>query len=296
MYTIRIGVLLTIIVLMVSCSKPIADFMIVSEDTKAPAKIELVNKSEKATEYEWLFGDGNTSEEESPQHKYYLSGKYDIVLKAKDGKKSRSIKKEIVIDAPDKCLVEIETPYGSMLVELFDETPKHRDNFFKLAEEGFYDDLLFHRVINGFMVQGGDPNSKGAPPNTALGTGGPGYTVDAEIQENIVHIKGALAAARTPDQINPERKSSGSQFYIVQGRPTSPQLLEGIEMRNGFSYNDYEKSIYNGKDGTPFLDRQYTIFGQVLQGLEVIDKIAAVQTNPGDRPIEDVKMKIRVIK
>ena len=281
---------------MVSCSKPIADFMIVSEDTKAPAKIELVNKSEKATEYEWLFGDGNTSEEESPQHKYYLSGKYDIVLKAKDGKKSRSIKKEIVIDAPDKCLVEIETPYGSMLVELFDETPKHRDNFFKLAEEGFYDDLLFHRVINGFMVQGGDPNSKGAPPNTALGTGGPGYTVDAEIQENIVHIKGALAAARTPDQINPERKSSGSQFYIVQGRPTSPQLLEGIEMRNGFSYNDYEKSIYNGKDGTPFLDRQYTIFGQVLQGLEVIDKIAAVQTNPGDRPIEDVKMKIRVIK
>jgi peptidyl-prolyl cis-trans isomerase B (cyclophilin B) len=281
---------------MASCSKPIADFMILSEDTKAPAKIELVNKSEKATEYEWLFGDGNTSEEESPQHKYYLSGKYDIILKAKDGKKSRSIKKEIVIDAPDKCLVEIETPYGSMLVELFDETPKHRDNFFKLAEEGFYDDLLFHRVINGFMVQGGDPNSKGAPPNTALGTGGPGYTVDAEIQENIVHIKGALAAARTPDQINPERKSSGSQFYIVQGRPTSPQLLEGIEMRNGFSYNDYEKSIYNGKNGTPFLDRQYTIFGQVLQGLEVIDKIAAVQTNPGDRPIEDVKMKIRVIK
>ena len=280
----------------VSCSRPIADFMIETEDTKAPAKVILVNKSEKATEYEWMFGDGNTSEEDSPEHKYYLSGKYDIVLKAKDGKKSRTIKKEVIIEAPDKCLVEIETPYGAMLVELFEETPKHRDNFFKLAEEGFFNDLLFHRVINGFMIQGGDPNSKGAPKGAALGTGGPGYTVDAEIQENIVHVKGALAAARTPDQINPQRNSSGSQFYIVHGRPTSPQLLEGIEMRNGFSYSNYEKSVYNGKNGAPFLDRQYTIFGQVLEGLEVIDKIAEVQTNPQDRPMEDVTMKIRVIK
>ncbi|MDG2449852.1 MAG: peptidylprolyl isomerase [Saprospiraceae bacterium] len=296
MNLIKKMIILSAIMILASCSRPVADFMIVSENTKAPAKIELVNKSEKATAFEWMFGDGTSSDQESPEHKYYLSGKYDILLKATDGKKSKTIKKEIIIDAPDKCLVEIETPYGALLVELFDETPKHRDNFFKLAEEGFYNELLFHRVINGFMVQGGDPNSKGAPTNAGLGTGGPGYTVDSEIKENIIHVKGALAAARTPDQINPERKSSGSQFYIVHGRPTSPQLLESIEMRSGFTYSDYEKSIYNGKDGTPFLDRQYTIFGQVLEGMEVIDKIAAVQTNPQDRPLKDVTMKIRVIK
>ncbi|MEE9374081.1 MAG: peptidylprolyl isomerase [Saprospiraceae bacterium] len=281
---------------MASCSKPIADFIIVADNHQAPVKIELVNKSEKATEYEWLFGDGTTSSETSPEHKYYLSGKYNIILKAKDGKKSRTIKKEIVIDAPDKCLVEIETPFGGMLIELFDNTPQHRDNFLKLADQGFYNDLLFHRVMNGFMIQGGDPSSKGAPAGTGLGTGGPGYTLDAEIQADIVHVKGALAAARSPDQVNPEKRSNGSQFYIVHGRPIINQMLEGAEMRGGFSYSEYEKSVYNGKDGTPLLDRQYTIFGQVLKGMEVIDKIAEVQTNSRNRPLKDVTMKIRVIK
>lgn len=293
----KLSVYILLGVLLSSCSKPIADFVIESEEElKAPTKIKVINKSEKATEYEWTFGDGQSSSEESPEHKYYLSGKYDIVLTAKDGKKKRSTTKEVIINAPDKCLVEIETPYGAMLVELFDETPKHRDNFFKLAEEGFYDQQLFHRVIKGFMIQGGDPNSKGAPANVPLGTGGPGYMIDAEIKDNIVHIKGALAAARTPDQMNPERKSSGSQFYIVHGQEVQANLLDGIEMRYGFTYSDYEKSIYNGKDGAPFLDRQYTIFGQVLEGLDVIDKIATVKTNPQDRPLDDVKMKIRVIK
>jgi len=281
---------------MASCSKPIADFMIVQEEFQAPVEVELVNKSEQATEYEWIFGDGESSTEDSPSHKYYLSGKYDIELIAKDGNKKRAVKKQIIINAPDKCLVEIQTPYGDMLVQLFDETPQHRDNFFKLAEEGFYDELLFHRVIDGFMIQGGDPNSKGAPANANLGSGGPGYMIDAEIQENLIHIKGALAAARTGDQVNPERRSSGSQFYIVHGKPTSERTLEGIEMRVGFNYTEYEKSLYNGKDGAPFLDRQYTIFGQVIEGLDVIDQIAIVQTNRSDRPLEDVAMKIRVIK
>ena len=282
--------------ILASCSKPIADFMIVSKDNEAPATIELVNKSEKATEYSWAFGDGKTSVEDSPYHKYYLSGKYEIVLTAKDGKKSKSAKKAIIISAPKKCLVEIETQYGSMLVELFDETPKHRDNFFKLAEDGFFDDLLFHRVINGFMIQGGDPNSRNAVANMPLGSGGPGYLIDAEIQENIIHIKGALAAARTGDDMNPERKSSGSQFYIVHGKPVQESLLNGIEIKSGFKYTEYEKTLYNGKDGAPFLDRQYTIFGQILEGLDVIDKIASASTNRQDRPLEDVKMKIRVIK
>ena len=292
----RILPLVATIIVFASCSKPVADFMIVSEDNEAPAQIELINKSQKASEYIWSFGDGNTSIEKSPVHKYYLSGKYDVILTAKDGNKSKSKKQEIIINAPKKCLVEIETKFGSMLVELFDETPKHRDNFVKLVEQGFYDDLLFHRIINGFMVQGGDPNSKNAGPNMPLGSGGPGYQIDAEINENLIHLKGALAAARTGDAVNPERKSSGSQFYIVHGRPVDENLLNGIEMRNGFTYTEYEKSLYNGKDGAPFLDRQYTIFGQVLEGLDVVDKIAMVNTNPQDRPLEDVKMKIRVIK
>lgn len=286
----------SVFILLASCSKPVADFMVELKEHQAPAEIELVNKSEQATEYSWSFGDGSHSKEESPKHKYYLSGKYNIVLTASDGKKSKSKTKEIVIEAPDKCLVEIETNYGSMLVELFEETPKHRDNFFKLAEEGFYEDLLFHRVMNGFMIQGGDPNSRDAEQNVSLGSGGPGYQVDAEIRENIVHIKGALAAARTPDAVNPERKSSGSQFYIVHGRPVDDNTLRGIEMRSGTSYTDHEKSLYAGKYGTPVLDKQYTVFGQVMEGIEVIDKIAEVKTNRQNRPLEDVKMKIRVIK
>lgn len=285
------------VTLIAACSRPVADFMVVSEDNQAPTTIELVNKSEKATAYSWTFGDGESSTVESPEHKYYLSGKYNIVLTAKDGKKSKSKTKEIVIEAPDKCLVEIETNYGSMLVELFDQTPKHRDNFVKLAEEGFYDSLLFHRVINGFMIQGGDPNSKNASVNVPLGSGGPGYQVDAEIQENIVHIKGALAAARTGDAVNPERKSSGSQFYIVHGKFVDENMLNSIELRSGFTYTDFEKTLYNDiGSGVPFLDRQYTVFGQVIEGLEVIDKIAEVQTNRQDRPLENVGMKIRVIK
>jgi len=265
------------VILLVSCSRPIVDFLIASDENMAPAEITLVNKSEKAIEYIWSFGDGEKSTEESPTHKYYLSGKYNIILTASDGKKSKSKTKEILIEPPDKCLVEIQTNYGSMLVELFDETPKHRDNFFKLAEEGFYEDLLFHRVISGFMIQGGDPNSRGAAQNIPLGSGGPGYQIDAEIQENIVHIKGALAAARTGDALNPEKKSSGSQFYIVHGRPVDKNTLTSIEMRNGMTYTDYEKSLYNGKKGTPNLDRKYTLFGQVIEGMEVIDKIASRQ-------------------
>jgi len=292
----RILLIATTTIILASCSKPVADFMIVSEDNQAPAQIELVNKSEKASQFSWSFGDGNTSNEKSPTHKYYLSGKYEIILTAGDGNRVKTKKQEIIINAPKKCLVEIETKFGSMLVELFDETPKHRDNFVKLVEQGFYDELLFHRIINGFMIQGGDPNSKNAAQNLPLGSGGPGYQIDAEIKENIIHLKGALAAARTGDAVNPERRSSGSQFYIVHGRAVDENLLNSIEMRNGFTYTEYEKSLYNGKDGAPFLDRQYTIFGQILEGLDVVDKIAIVNTNPQDRPLEDVKMKIRVIK
>lgn len=181
---------------------------------------------------------------------------------------------------------EISTDYGTMKGILYNETPKHRDNFVKLANEGYYNGTLFHRVIQGFMIQGGDPNSKNAKPGQPLGMGGPGYTVPAEFNTQLIHKKGALAAARTE---NPEKASSGSQFYIVQGRPVSATQL-------GANYTEEQKKIYQTIGGTPFLDNNYTVYGEITEGLDVIDKIAAVQKDGNDRPAKDVKMTIKIIK
>ncbi len=188
----------------------------------------------------------------------------------------------------------IETNYGTIKVMLYDETPKHKENFLKLAKEGFYDDLLFHRVIDGFMIQGGDPNSKNAAPEARLGSGGPGYLIDNEI--GYPHFRGTLAAARTGGAGNPERKSSGSQFYIVTGKPVNPTQLSGQERRFNFSYSDAQKELYTQVGGTPQLDMDYTVFGEVVEGMDVVDQIGKVRTHPGDRPVEDVKMKITVVK
>lgn len=186
--------------------------------------------------------------------------------------------------------VLIETDYGNMKVMLYNSTPLHRDNFIKLAEEGYYNDLLFHRVIKGFMIQGGDPDSRGAAPGQRLGGGGPGYTIPAEI--NALHIKGALSAARTQ---NPEKASSGSQFYIVQGKPVQAFELDRYTQRHGNPYSEAQKKLYMELGGTPMLDYAYTVFGEVVEGLEVIDLIAAKETQ-AERPIEDVKMKVSVIE
>lgn len=195
-------------------------------------------------------------------------------------------------------MLVIETPHGNMTVELYNETPQHRDNFIKLVEEGFFNDLLFHRVIRNFMIQGGDPNSKGAAAGVPLGTGGPGYTVPAEFNEKFIHTKGALSAARQGDQVNPQKASSGSQFYIVQGKVENDQMLDAMQERKGIQYSEEQRTLYKTLGGTPFLDMEYTVFGKVVEGLDVIDKIAAVQTDrrAGDRPVEDVTMKIKVLK
>ncbi len=191
-------------------------------------------------------------------------------------------------------MVQLDTEYGTMKIELYDSTPQHRDNFIKLASEGFYDDLLFHRVINGFMIQGGDPESKNASSSKRLGGGGPGYLIPAEIGSP--HFKGTLAAARTGGPMNPEKESSGSQFYIVQGNAVDDTRLDQIERQKGVTYNETQRKKYKEMGGTPMLDMDYTVFGEVVEGLDVIDKIAAVKTAPGDRPVEDVKMKIKVIR
>jgi len=242
--------------------------------------------------------------------------------------------------------VVIKTKYGNMTVLLYNETPLHRDNFLKLAKEGFYNDLLFHRVIKDFMIQGGDPKSKNAPSGMQLGAGDPGYTIPAEINPLCCHKKVALAAARTGDSFNPERRSSGSQFYIVKGKVwTDPELLQFTDKQkyqavrteimkmvkenqttvnrlqnenkrdsldllfnayqaeaekkvdvSKFTVNEKRRQLYTTIGGTPHLDDAYTVFGEVIDGLNVIDSISVVETAPGDRPLQDIKMTVEIIE
>jgi peptidyl-prolyl cis-trans isomerase B (cyclophilin B) len=184
---------------------------------------------------------------------------------------------------------------GNMTAVLYDATPQHRDNFVKLANEGYYDGLLFHRIMQSFMIQGGDPDSRGAESGQPLGRGGPGYTVPAEFNPGLVHRKGALAAARQPDQVNPERASSGSQFYIVQGRIYPPEELANMQSQFNMAFSEAQVDAYTSVGGTPQLDGAYTVFGEVIEGLEVLDKLAAVGTDPRDRPLEDIPMKVQVL-
>lgn len=237
--------------------------------------------------------------------------------------------------------IKITTTLGDIVVRLYDETPLHRDNFLKLATTGYYDNVLFHRVIKDFMIQGGDPNSKEAVPGAQYGTGGPDYTIEAEIKPELIHKRGALAAARQGDEVNPERRSSGSQFYIVWGQVYNQgqigqlakqmdmqaqqaifnQLVaeyrseimqlrrdrnqEGLmELQNDLQAQTYakfqsmpnkgltdaQKEAYTTVGGTPHLDGQYTVFGEVIEGLDVVEKIQSTKTQRGDRPCEDIKI------
>jgi cyclophilin family peptidyl-prolyl cis-trans isomerase len=189
--------------------------------------------------------------------------------------------------------IKITTDSGVIVLRLYDGTPKHRDNFIKLANEKFFDSLLFHRVIGGFMIQGGDPQSKNAAPGAMLGNGDVGYTIPAEFDTNYFHKKGALAAARTN---NPEKASSGCQFYIVQGKPYSEQELAGMEMQMNTKFSPKKRKIYATMGGVPFLDTNYTVFGETESGLDVIDKIAKMPGDGNNRPTIDIRMKIEVVK
>ena len=243
-------------------------------------------------------------------------------------------------------IVVIETTEGTIKVKLYNETPLHKANFLKLVNESFYDGVLFHRVIKNFMIQTGDPDSKNAAAGARLGSGGPGYTVPAEINPMFFHKKGALAAARQGDQVNPNRESSGSQFYIVQGETFTDEELNMIEENanrgmvmplimkfiyaqgneayasrfekaqqaqnidslnalgaqvealiadqinalNTFKFTPEQREVYKTIGGTPHLDGAYTVFGEVIEGLEIVDKIAATRTAAGDRPATDIKI------
>ncbi len=251
-------------------------------------------------------------------------------------------------DKLNNCVkVELETSLGNVVVALYDKTPQHRDNFIKLVKDGYYDGVLFHRVIKDFMVQTGDGNSKNATADSLLGAGDPGYTVPAEIvYPEYFHKRGALASARTGDEVNPERRSSGSQFYIVTGNVYSPQQLQQMEERladmkkneifnklvgenrkkimilrhkkdsiglkelqdtlianteatyaqQPFSFTPEQRTAYTTVGGTPHLDGAYTVFGEVIEGMDVVDKIQNVTTGKNDRPVNDVRIiKARVL-
>jgi peptidyl-prolyl cis-trans isomerase B (cyclophilin B) len=276
-----------------ACTRPIANFAVKTAEPVAPAAVTVTNQSQKAEKYQWDFGDGKTSTEVEPNHVYKSSGNYTITLKATKGGKSNKMTQKVFVKPPSDCTIEIETELGTMIAILYNATPKHRDNFLKLADEGFYNSLLFHRVINGFMIQGGDPESRNAAAGMSLGSGGPGYQIPAEFVDSLVHVRGALAAARTN---NPKKESSGSQFYIVHGKPVNAQQLDYFEASKGLKYSPEQRNIYKETGGTPFLDKEYTVFGRVIKGFDVLDKIATTKTAPGDRPTQDVSMKIRVIK
>lgn len=288
--------LIVLICVIQSCSPKVVHIKADKISAKVSDPISFSYTGTKASSVMWNFGDGSSSNELNPTHKYSESGHYSVTCKANFGKKSKEIKMNVDIKQPEHCLVSLETSFGTMTIRLYDNTPQHRDNFIKLAEEGFYKDLLFHRVINGFMIQGGDPNSRGAGPDAQLGSGGPSYTIPAEFNKELIHKKGALAAARTGDQVNPQKRSSGSQFYIVQGSIQTESGLTRVEDMKGFKYTDEQKKIYMSIGGTPFLDQDYTVFGEVIEGIDVIDKIASVRTARADKPMEDVKMNIKVLK
>jgi len=184
----------------------------------------------------------------------------------------------------------LQTTEGNIKVRLYDETPLHRDNFVKLVLQGYYDSLLFHRVIAHFMIQTGDPDSKSAKPGQPLGFGGPSYTIPAEIVPGLFHKKGALAAARKGDAVNPEKQSSGSQFYIVQGNPMTGSQLDALENSGHTPFTDEQRKVYTSMGGTPHLDNAYSVFGEVTEGIDVVDKIAATPTAQGNRPQNDIRI------
>lgn len=202
-----------------------------------------------------------------------------------------------------RASVEMLTSMGKITIELYNETPQHRDNFIRLANEGFYDKLLFHRVIADFMIQGGDPDSSDAAEGEVLGEGGPGYTIPAEFRfPELFHKRGALAAAREGDLTNPTKSSSGSQFYIVWGKTFSKEEMDGqaaaAERRSGgkTTFPDKVRKHYMRYGGTPHLDGEYTVFGEVTKGLEVVNAIQQADTDDNDRPLEDIRILSVTVK
>lgn len=217
---------------------------------------------------------------------FFVFAQQDVKIKKKDRKKD----------------IEMVTSQGTMILRLSDSTPLHRDNFIRLVKSGYFKNVLFHRVIKNFMIQAGDPESRDAKSGIPLGNGGPGYTIPAEFRPGLFHKKGALAAARMGDDVNPEKASSGSQFYIVQGKVFTDGGLDTLENTRlkGYKLPAAHREVYKTLGGTPHLDQNYTVFGELVSGIEVLDSIAATETSKAadrDRPLQDLKIiDVKLIK
>jgi len=195
---------------------------------------------------------------------------------------------------PKHQYVKIKTDQGECIIMLYNETPLHRDNLIKLVRSGFYNGTLFHRVISAFMIQGGDPDSKNAAPKIELGNGDVGYTIPAEFRDSLFHKKGVLGAARDD---NPKMASSGCQFYIVQGKKFTDAQLDTLEKkRMHFKIPQWQRDIYKNIGGSPHLDRKYTVYGEVVRGLPLVDSVAIVKTDANNRPLADIKMTVTLLK
>lgn len=193
---------------------------------------------------------------------------------------------------PKNQYVRIKTSYGQCIIRLYNETPQHRDNFIKLAKKGTFNGTLFHRVIQDFMIQGGDPDSKNAKPGAELGNGDLGYTIPAEFRDSLFHKRGVLAAARDD---NPKKASSASQFYIVEGKRLTDAEIDKQDARSGHKTPEWEREYYRTVGGVPHLDANYTVYGEVVTGLDMVDMIAAVKKDANDRPLVDIPMTVEVL-
>jgi len=274
--TARILIYCVSTVFLVSCSRPVAYFT-VSEFRQLPAELDFSNSSQNAISYRWYIDNQQVSEEEDMTYLFLHSGRYTVRLEATDGKKTDDLSKELVLAPPDDCIVWMETSKGNMAFRLLEATPIHRNNFLAKVESGYYRNKLFHRVIGGFMIQGGRSQE-----------GIASETIQAEIQANNVHTRGALSAARMPDAMNPQKESSDVEFFIVQGRKMDEEALLNMASEKLLDYTHLQIAAYLQRGGTPQLDMEYTVFGYLIYGDQVIDRIASAKTDINDKPIEDI--------
>ena len=243
----------------------------------------FLNNSNNVTSQVWKVDGVEVSSEKNLDYTFYDSGKHIVELEATNGSKIVVHREEVIIDAPEKCLVLIRTSLGNLVVSLSEETPGHQKHFIEVVESGYYDGIFFHRVIDNFMIQGGDNNSRNGGKRIKEPV-----EIPKEFDSGLLHYRGALAAARTPDEVNPEKKSSGSQFYIVDGRSFTEKEFSKQLQNWVTDYSETEIDHYLEVGGAPQLDGEYTVFGMLVDGYDVLDKIAQTTTDNSDKPVEEV--------
>lgn len=278
----KFGLLLFCSLFLFQCKAPLASFNKSGLTSEIGSKVFIENHSKNAERYIWTVNDSIKVESVNLEHIFYSSGRHKIQLEAFKGTNSSRTTSELFVNVPDDCLVKINTNKGSMVFKLLEDTPLHLKNFTKLIESGYYNGLIFHRVIDGFMIQAGGQGKRKTNVDEKVAE------IPQEINTKYLHYKGALAAARMPDDVNPKKSSSGGQFYIVHGRPLTAKQIKDNEAKRIEDYSEEQKAKYLQLGGAPQLDGEYTVLGYMLSGFDVLDKIATVKTDKSDKPINEV--------